>query len=108
MDVISTRASRAFRSFHPPHQRRRSHTAPFALFRTSKLFDGCNFFYPRTTRTLRRLFGVRAPRDGLSPERKSRRRGGLPIPPRVSCLPALPLPLTACLVMDSLDIVRFV
>ena len=39
------RASRAFRSFHPPHQRRRSHTAPFALFRTSKLFDGCNFLF---------------------------------------------------------------
>ena len=49
--------------------------------------------------------GVRAPRDGPSPERNSRRRGGLPIPPRVPCLPALPPPLTACPVLDSLDIV---
>ena len=62
--------------------------------------------YPRTTSTIfwGSASGVRAPRDGPSPERKSRRRGGLPIPPRVPCLPALPPPLTACPMLDSLDI----
>ena len=69
-------------------------------------FSTVDQLYPRTTSTIfwGSASGVRAPRDGPSPERNSRRRGGLPIPPRVPCLPALPPPLTACPMLDSLDI----
>ena len=98
-----TPAEPAFDPFRRPHERRKSLTAPFAIFRSISSLTVAQLLSEANAHFLKKM-GSAPHVTGTSPERKSRRRGGLTSRPRVPCLPALPPPLTARPVPDSLDI----